>query len=138
ALVAAGTTLERHGDLANAGYGRLLHVRRLLLVGRVDEAERTLARTDATPLPPASRAIYELLLAGIALRRLRTAPARTALARARHAASGAGISALDAEVERAALALATPAARVVEKGEERVLLLGDVEALLSSKDLVVD
>jgi hypothetical protein len=138
ALVAAGTTLERHGDLANAAYGRLLHVRRLLLVGRVDEAERTLARTDATPLPPASRAIYELLLAGIALRRLRTAPARTALARARRAASGARISALDAEVARAALALDTPAARVVGKGEDRLLLLGDVEALLSSKDLVVD
>ena len=40
-----------------------------VLLGRLDEAERPLAELDPSPLPPASRAAYELVVAGIALRR---------------------------------------------------------------------
>jgi DNA-binding transcriptional ArsR family regulator len=69
---------------------------------------------------------------------VRTKEARTALARAEHAARVARIPALSAEVERASLLLNTPAARLIASGEERVLLLEDVEALLASKALVVD
>jgi hypothetical protein len=138
ALAAARATLEAHDDRVNAAYARYLEIRRLLLIGRIDEAERTLADLDPAPLPPASRTAHELVVAGIAIRRLRMKAARAALARARRAAHRAHIPALTAEVESAYLALETPAARLVAGGGERVLLLEEVEALLASKALVVD
>ena len=138
ALDAARATLEAHGDRVNAAHARQLEVRRLLLIGRLDEVERTLAELDPAPFPPASRAAHELVAAGIAIRRLQTRAARAALARAERAACEADIPALTAEVESASLALNTPAARLVARGEERLLLLADVEALLASKALVVD
>jgi len=122
----------------NAAHARYLEVRRLLLIGRLDEAERALAELDPAPLPPASRAAHELVVAGIAMRRLRTKAARAALARAERAARDARIPALTAEVESASLVLNTPAARLIASGEERLLLLEDVEALLASKAFVVD
>src|ERR671910_1922572 len=78
ALDAARATLDAHGDRVNAAYARYLEARRLLLIGRIDEAERTLAELDAQPLPPASRTTHELVLAGIAIRRLRTKAASAA------------------------------------------------------------
>ena len=138
ALDAARATLEAHGDRVNAAHARYLEVRRLLLIGRLDEAERKLAELDPAPFPPASRAAHELVVAGIAMRRLRTKTARTALARAGRAAREAGIPALTAEVESASLVLDTPAARLIGRGGERLLRLEDVEALLASKALVVD
>jgi hypothetical protein len=137
-LDAARATLEAHGDRVNAAHARYLGVRRLLLIGRLDEAERALARLDPAPFPPASRAAHELVVAGIAMRRLHTKAARTALARAERAARQAGIPALTAEVESASLVLNTPAARLIARGEERPLLLDEVEALQASKALVVD
>jgi hypothetical protein len=137
-LDAARETLEEHGDRLNAAHARYLEVRRLLLIGRLDEAERMLAKLDPTPFPPASRTAHELVVAGIAMRRLQTKAARAALARAEHAAHQARIPALTAEVESASRVLNTPAARLVARGEERLLLLEDVEALLASKALVVD
>jgi hypothetical protein len=138
ALDAARLTLEQHGDRLNAAHARYLEVRRLLLIGRLDQAERVLAELDPTPFPPASRAAHELVVAGIAMRRLRTKTARAALARAEGAARHAGIPALTAEVESASLVLNTPAARLMARGEERLLRLEEVEALLESKALVVD
>ena len=138
ALDAARATLEEHGDRVNAAHARYLEVRRLLLIGRLDEAERTLAELDPSPLSPASRAAHELVVAGIAMRRLRTKAAHAALARAELAARHAGIPALTAEVESASLILNTPAARLIARGEERLLLLEEVEALLASRALVVD
>jgi hypothetical protein len=137
-LAAARVTLEQHGDRVNAAHARCLEVRRLLLIGRLDEAERVLADLDPAPFPPASRAAHELVVAGIAMRRLRTKTARAALARAESAACLAGIPALTAEVESAALVLNTPAARLIGRGEERLLRLDEVEALLASKAVVVD
>jgi hypothetical protein len=138
ALDAARSTLEEHGDRLNAAHARNLQIRRLLLIGHLDEAERRLAELDPAPFPPASRAAHELVVAGIAMRRLRTKPARAALARAAHAARDAGIPALTAEVESAFLMLNKPAARLIANGEERLLLLDEVEALLASKSFVVD
>jgi hypothetical protein len=137
-LDAARATLEAHGDRVNAAHARVLEVRRLLLIGRLDEAERTLGQLDPGPLPPASRAVHELVVAGIAMRRVRTKTARAALARAKRAAHHARIPALTAEVESASLVLNTPAARLVARGEERLLVLEEVEAFLASKALVVD
>jgi hypothetical protein len=138
ALEAARATLEEHGDRVNAAYARYLEVRCLLLIGRIDEAERTLAELDSTPLPPALRTAHELVVAGIAIRRLRTKAARAALARAERAAHHARIPSLTAEVESTSLVLSTSAARLIVSGEERLLLLEEVEALLASKAFVVD
>ncbi len=138
ALDGARATLEEHGDRANAAYARCLEIRRLLLIGRLDEAERALARLDSSALPPVSRAVHELVAAGIAMRRLRTKAARAALARASVAAAEARIPPLTAEVERATVVMDTPAGRLIARGEERPLLLDEVEGLLASRVLVVD
>ena len=137
-LDAARATLEAHGDRLNAAHARYLEVRRLLLIGRLGEAEGKLGGLDPAPFPPALRAAHQLVVAGIAMRRLRTKTARAALASARQAARHAGIPALTAEVESAAIILDTPAARLLARGEERPLLLEEVEQLLASKTFIVD
>ncbi|TBN37958.1 helix-turn-helix domain-containing protein [Pseudomonas sp. BGI-2] len=138
ALEAARVTLEAHGDGLNAAHARYLQIRRLLLIGHLDEVEGLLAELDPAPLPPALRAVHELVVAGIAVRRLETKRARSALERAQRAAFYAGIPALTAEVAHAAQVLNTPAARLIARGEERPLLLDEVQALLGSTSLVVD
>jgi hypothetical protein len=138
ALDAARATLEEHGDRVNAAYARYLEVRRLLLIGRLDEAERTLARLDPAPFPPALRAAHELVVAGIEMRRIRMKAARAALARAESEARQARIPSLTAEVESASLILNTPAARLIVRSEERLLVLEEVETLFASKAFIVD
>src|SRR5581483_3656244 len=138
ALDTARAVLDAHGDRWNAGFARYLEVRRLLLLGHLDQAERLLTDLDPGVFPPASRTFHELLVTGIAMRRVRTKEARAALARAERAAHQAGIPALMAEVESASRLLNTPAARLVALGGERLLLLEDVEALLASKAIIVD
>jgi hypothetical protein len=138
ALAAARTTLEAHGDRVNAAHASYLEARHLLLAGRLDEAEGVLARADPTPLPSASQAAHELLVAGIAMRRIRAHAARAALARAADAARRAGIPALIAEVEGALGMLGAPAARLLARGTERRLRLEEVEALFCAGTLVVD
>ena len=138
ALDTARATLDAHGDRVNAAHARYLEVRRLVLIGRIDEAERRLAELDPAPLPPASRTAHELVVAGIAIRRIRAKAARAALARAEREARHARIPALTAEVESAFLVLNTPAARLIASGEDRLLLLEEVEAVLASSALVVD
>jgi hypothetical protein len=138
ALDAARATLEHHGDRTNAAHARYLEIRRLLLIGQLDDAERALDELDAVRLPPALRAGHALVVAGIAMRRVRAKEARVALARAKRFARDAGIPALVAEVESAARVLDTPAARSIVRGRERLLLFDDVEALFASNALVVD
>ncbi len=138
ALDAARATLEEHDDKVNAAHARYLEIRRLLLIGRLGEAERALAQLDPRPLPPALRAAHELGVAGIAMRRLQTKTAQAALGRAESAAREAGIPALAAEVESASLLLSAPAARLIARGEERLLRLAEVEALFETKALVID
>jgi hypothetical protein len=137
-LDGARAVLEKSGDAANAAHARYLEIRRLLLLGRMDQAERALAALDPALLPPALRTAHELGVAGIAMRRLRAKDARAALANATRAANAAGIPALMAEVESAARMLNAPAARLIAGGEERPLRLDDVETLLASKALIVD
>jgi hypothetical protein len=137
-LETAQATLARYGDAVNAAHARHLVARRFLLTGQLDDAERAIADFDVSVFPPASRAAFELVVAGIALRRLRTRPARDALARASIAATAARIPSLIAEVERASQVLDTPAARLIENGAERSLLLEDVERVLASDALIID
>lgn len=138
ALVEARAVLERNGDRLNVSHARHLEVRRLLLIGRIDEAELMLSEIDPAPFPPAARAAYELAAAAIATRRIRAKMARAALARAERAAQEAGIPTLRGEVETAQGALDTPAARLIARGEERTLRLEDVETVLASNALVID
>jgi tetratricopeptide (TPR) repeat protein len=137
-LDTACDALERHGDRANAAHARYLKTRYLLLIGRLDEAERLLVGFDLAPLPAASRAAHELVVAGIAMRRLRIKAASAALARAKSAAQQARIPPLLAEIESANLVLDSPAGRLIAQGKEQLLRLGDIETLLVSKALVVD
>ena len=137
-LDTAHDVLARHGDHANAAHAGYLKARYLLLIGRLDQTERFLVGFDPAPLPPASRAGHELVVAGIAMRRLQIEAACAALARAEAAARRAGIPSVLAEVQAAALALDTPVARLIARGKERLLRLVDVETLLASDALVVD
>ncbi len=134
----ARATLEKHGDTVNAAHARNLSARRLLLFGRLDETERLLSGLNPSLLPPASRAAYELTVAGTTIRRLKTSEARGAFTRAVEAARQADIPALTTEVRGASNVLTTPAARIISDGKERLALLEDVEELFASDILVVD
>lgn len=138
ALDTARATLEEHGDTINAALARYLEIRRLLLIGRVDAAEALLADLNFASMPPALRAAHELIIAGIAMRRVDSKTAQAALTRAGRAARDARIPALNAEVENATRVLNTPAARLIARGEDRPLLLAEIETVLASKALVVD
>jgi hypothetical protein len=131
-------TFTAHGDEANAAHARLLSARRLLLFGRVDEAETACSALGLRAAPARLAAAAALVTYEVALRRVRAEEAREALARAREAAVRSGIGALCAEVEQAGRALALPAARLVTAGDARPLILAEVEAVLASPDLVVD
>jgi hypothetical protein len=137
-LETARATLQAHGDHANAAHAHYLAVRRRLLPGHLDDAERALARLDPAQLPPALQATHHLLAAGIAMRRLQAAAARAALDRARRAARSAGIPALAAEIESATRALDMPAARLFRGGTQRLLRPVEIERLLASDAVVVD
>lgn len=138
AIETARATLEARGDRTNAAHARYLQARWLLLLGRLDEAATTLESLDAAQLPAASRAGAWLVAAGIAMRRIEAAPARAALGHAMRAARQAGIAALAAEVEHAAAALDAPAGRLHARGEDRLLGLDEVEALIASDTVLVD
>jgi hypothetical protein len=138
ALAAASETLEARADRANALQARLIAARRLLLLGRLDEAAAALANIDVGGQPPSLAAVAELISAELALRSLRVAAAHAALARAREAARRAGVPALLAEVEEAHAALERPAARRRLADGEQALRLDEVVALIESAALVVD
>ncbi len=138
ALDAARAVLEARGDRANALHARLVAIRRLLLIGRVAEAERALVELELRGVPPSLVAIAELAAADVALRSLRTRVGRSALGRALEAARQAGIPSLLAEVEQALRSVEAPAARSTRSGAETTMRLDDVEALLGSDDLVID
>ena len=76
--------------------------------------------------------------AELALRSLRVAAARSALARARESAVRARLPALTAEVGDAELALERPAARQAAAGEQKLLRLHEVAIVVESNGLVVD
>ncbi|KRC31817.1 hypothetical protein [Acidovorax sp. Root219] len=148
ALVAAAAALAVRGDRANALQARLIAARQWLLMGRLGEAAALLATIDLQEpgMPPALAAVAGLTLAELALRSLRVAAARDALAQAREAAARARVPALLAEVDEALAALQRPAARRLLPSEgdgggvarEQLLRLDDVAALLASEVLVVD
>jgi len=138
ALGVVAAALERTGDRVNALHARLILVRRALLLGRVEDAETRLAALALDGATPLHTTLAELARAEIALRRLRTRPARAALLRAERAARRARVPALVLEVERSRAVLAQPAAREPRAAGERLLVLDEVEALFRSRALVLD
>jgi tetratricopeptide (TPR) repeat protein len=138
ALDEARRTFGALGDHDNRLHAALLQIRWLLVLGRVTEAGDALDQLDLRAAPAMLAARGELVAFEIALRRGRTAIAQAALARARAAADLSGIDPLRAEVERAGSALALPAARLIARGEERPLVLAQVEPVLASQHLIVD
>ena len=138
ALASALATLEARADRNNLLQARLITARRLVLLGRLDEAAAALARLDARDLPLPLAAVAELITAELALRMLRMGPARAALTRARGAAERARVPALLAEVDEARAALDRPAARRVFAGGEQMLRLDEAAELLASGALVLD
>jgi hypothetical protein len=145
ALTAAAATLEARGDRANALQARLIAARRLLLLGRFEEARAALARLDARGLPPPLEAIAALTAAELELRSLRVSPARAAfgraegaLARAHEAANRARVPALLAEVAEVRAALDRPAALRRDADGAQTLRLQEVAALFDSGALVLD
>ena len=138
AIVAARATLAAQGDRINAAHAGNLEARYRLLIGELDRGERLLDGLDPAGLPPALLAARDLIAASIAMRRLRMAAARSALARAEAMARSAGIPALAAEVAATAAAMDAPAARRLAGGVETVVGLDDVERLFASEAMVVD
>jgi hypothetical protein len=141
-LALAGRLLEAAeaalgADRTNRTFVRILRVRRLLLLGRVEEA-RALAAIDLRGAPPRLRVLAELLRADIAARRLRVLEAEAAIARARKAARSAELPPLTAQVERFATDFAAPVARIIRDRTLSLATLADVASLAHSKDLVVD
>ena len=138
ALAASRALLQAHGDSANAAHAGYLEMRRLILIGRLDEAEQGLADLDPTPLPPALRTAHAMVLAAMAMRRRRAGVAREALDQARLFAGRAGIPSLSAEVEGLVRLLDAPAARRIAGNEARIVDLAQIEALGASDALVID
>ena len=138
ALTTAAATLEARGDYTNALQARLIEVRRLLLLGRLDQAADALTGLDTRGMSPSLAAVAALTAAELALRSLRIGPARDALARAHEAAERARVPALLAEVAEARFTLDRPAARRIFPGGEQMLRLDEVAELLASGALVID
>ncbi|KQP18292.1 hypothetical protein [Pseudorhodoferax sp. Leaf267] len=137
-LAAAATTLQSRGDPANALQARLIAARRLLLLGRLDQAAAALAVLDARGLPPVLAAVAALAQAELALRSLRIDTALAALDRAQNAAARAQVPALQAEAALARAALDCPAALCIGAGGAQPLRLAEVAAVMASGALVLD
>jgi len=137
-LLDAAKVLAARKDTSNAMQARLIAARRLLLLGRLDEAATLLHTPDARGLPPLLAASAALVSAELALRSLRIGAAESALARAQDAAVCASVPALLAEVAEARAALDRPAAHQWIAGREHMLRLAEVAALYDSGSLVVD
>ncbi|WP_026638674.1 hypothetical protein [Bordetella petrii] len=137
-LDAARAVLQREGDAINVVHARYIDARRLLLLGRLEQAESALGGPPGPSLPAALRAVHALVTAGIAMRRMQAHAARAALAQARHIAQQARIGALLAEVGNAERTLDAPMARLSLSGARRAAGLDEIETLLASETLVVD
>src|SRR3546814_19340955 len=96
-------------------------------------AGQRLAALDAEAQAPPLRAVHELIVAGLTIRRLLTQSARAALTRAAAAAALARIPALIAEVNGALQLIAAQAGRLLDRGESRWFWLDVRERLWASQ-----
>jgi HTH domain len=133
-LAVTSETLRQHGELPNAAHAAYLDARRLLLIGRLDQAENTLDSIDTAALPATSRPGFWLVRAGIAMRRIQATRARVALTQAGITANATNIPALIAEVASATRTFDAPAARL---GAMPVSLTR-IETLIATNTLIID
>ncbi len=131
-------TLAERADARNALHGRLLLIRRAILLGRLDTAAQGLEELDLQGAPPVLLAIAELSRAEVHQRRVQAGAALETLKRAHRYAAAAKISALKVEVEKALELAEQPAALLLSAGVERLLPLRDVESLFAGGTLVAD
>jgi hypothetical protein len=134
----AATHLAALGDVENALFARLQLVRRLVWLGKLNDAARSLASLDLVGAPARIVAVAELVGADIGVRSVRPRIARLSLERARAAARVAAIPSLTAEVDHAVRMLDAPVARLRVSGAERFVDLDEAEAVLRSRAFVVD
>ena len=137
-LETASETLSARGDRFNAVYGRLLLVRRSLILGDIDGAGTALEALDTAGAPAALRAVAHLVAAHIEVRRVRIGAAEAAFDSARDAAADAGVRALVAEVNRARAVLDAAAGRLAGDDGDRPVTLRDIPAVLNQGRLVID
>jgi len=137
-LQSAARTLAAHGDSYNASHAQLLLARRFLLIGRLDDAERALARLDVAQLAPTSRVVAELAKAELALRGLHIDEAEAALARADRASVAARVPELAHEVNEVRSMLERPAARRRGPHGYELLRVAELGELVESGALVLD
>ncbi|UKV16479.1 helix-turn-helix domain-containing protein [Thalassospiraceae bacterium SW-3-3] len=137
-LDGARQILEQRGDHVNAVHARQLEIRHVLLRGQLEQVEQMLGEINPDILPPILQISHEMIHFGIAVRRLQAGAARAALDRANHLAQVGKLPVLIAEIEKAYVTLNAPAARLIANGEERLVILRDVEDLMASDMLVID
>ena len=137
-LDGAVKVLEEMGDHVNAAHARYLAIRRQILIGHLNDAERALDLLDPTQLPPALKSAHALVSATLGLRRVRAIQAKKDLIEAEKYALIARIPALLAEVEGVRSNLDRHVARLIDRGDESLLKLEDIERVLASGALVVD
>jgi DNA-binding transcriptional ArsR family regulator len=137
-LEGAARLLARRGDRANGALARLVQVRRLLLLGEIDEASRALERTSLERVPSRLVALAGLVSAELAVKRTDHAAAARALSRARAAALASRVPALLAEVIGAERQLTAPIARLLLDGAEHTISLAELPELMASERLLVD
>ena len=137
-LDAAIVVLDEADDRINAVHARLVRLRRLLVLGRCQEAAVERTALDLTAMPPMLTAVAELVAAELAIRRVDATAADAALVSAGEAARLAGIGALQNEVAVARRALTQPAARLRTSSGDRTATLAEVQASLASPALIVD
>jgi DNA-binding winged helix-turn-helix (wHTH) protein len=134
----ASAALSASGDLVNALHARLVLARSLMFLDQQVEAAQILERVSLRRAPPLLAATAELIRAELALRQVEIAQARAALSRAQRAAERAAIPALVREITRVKEGLLAPAARLIARGEVRVLPLIEVERVLAKGAWLVD
>jgi hypothetical protein len=137
-LLRAAQTLAKRGDLANALFARLVGVRRQVLLGELEQAQRALAGLPLAGAPARLATVASLVAADVAMRQGLGSLARQALSSAHDSAKSSGILPLLGEVERAQVKLRAPAARLLQAGNERALSLEELEPHLAATAFVVD
>ncbi|HEY3595602.1 MAG TPA: helix-turn-helix domain-containing protein, partial [Polyangiaceae bacterium] len=130
--------LARRGDADNALFARLVHARRLALLGDVDGADAALRKLSLTGAPARLVALASLAAADLAMKRIDAESAARWIAEGRRAAVVSRIPGLVAEIERLARQLNAPVARLSREGQSTPVRLHELPALFTSDDFLVD
>ena len=126
------------GDGRNAAMQRLVQARAEVLLGRADDARRTIDAVLAGSLALDLRPVTWLARAEIALRASAATTAKRALDEARRALEGSPNALLARTLDAMEEALAQPIARLRDRGEVRAVDLFAIEEAQNGKAFLVD